>query len=247
MRPLCGEHSLSSTPLAMPVQPLLSLYITCTQSKTSFKLNSFLCVPCPCVPEQFIWGWLQHWLYMESFVYSLLLTVVCKTHIHHIPRLKQVTQILFVSMCTITLTDVRKKRTWFQRGTQWDILCHGIKDSAFSPNLNPVSDPTEQSEPLPWEFPLILILTSGINTGHQTQIPTNPALSSFSTEKQQDCFHSPALLQSLLPAKSHKDFLQLISSLLLKQKSSLTQASSMLFLWFRTIYFRFVNMNVSTQ
>lgn len=43
-------------------------------------------------------------------------------------------------------------------------------------------DPTSQSEPLPWEFPLILILTFDINTGHQTQIPTNPAFSSFYTD-----------------------------------------------------------------
>lgn len=161
---------------------------------------------------------------------------------------------LFVSMCRITLKKVRKKAQ-FQRSIQWDsaasfqppILCHVIKDSAFSPNLNLVSDPTEQSEPLPWEFPLILILTSGISTGHQTQIPTNPALSSFSTEKQQVCFHSSGLLQSLLPAKSHNNFLHLISSVLLKQKSSLTQASSMLFLWFTAIYFRSVNMNISPQ
>lgn len=45
-------------------------------------------------------------------------------------------------------------------------------NSAFSPNLRVGSHPTGQSEPLPWEFPLILILTSDINAGHQIQIPT---------------------------------------------------------------------------
>lgn len=49
---------------------------------------------------------------------------------------------------------------------------------------------------LPWEFPLIHILTSDINAGHQTQIPTDPALSSLSAEKSAGLFlqlRSPAV------------------------------------------------------
>lgn len=44
------------------------------------------------------------------------------------------------------------------------------------------SDPACHKKPLPGEFPFILILSSKVNAGHQTEIPSS--LSSFRAEIQ---------------------------------------------------------------
>lgn len=85
---------------------------------------------------------------------------------------------------------------WDSSANLQSILSLPCGKTLFSIQTGFGSDPTGQSEPLPWEFPLILILTPDINAGHQTQMPTNPALSSFSTEKTAGLFsqlRSPAV------------------------------------------------------
>lgn len=74
-----------------------------------------------------------------------------------------------------------------------------------------------------WASPLRISFDSYPDVWHQRRASNpntyRPCSVFLSTEKQRVCFHSSGLLQSLLSAKSHNDFLHLISSLLLKQKN----------------------------